>query len=149
MEYVVEFEGTRAAYLRGYYFAAHRVGGWPYITWDIRSYASISALPGARIYVQDFRANDEIRKLIVAMEAKYHARNIVNTYINDNLLRFQAGIRAGKTPTQIENEKFGDIMSNLGYGHVEAFDKGYPTGNWKEVAIHWCKLGQDLCGGTV
>lgn len=149
MEYVVEFEGTRAAYLRGYYFASHRIGGWPYITWDIRSYTTLSSMPGCRIYVQNFRANDEIRRLILAMEAKYHTKNIVNSYINDNLSRFQAGIRANKTSQQIEKEKFGSMMENLGYRHVEAHDKGYPQGSWKELAVHWCKLEQDLCGGRL
>ena len=30
--YVVQFKGTRAAYLRGYYHPNHRAGGWPFIS---------------------------------------------------------------------------------------------------------------------
>ena len=71
------------------------------------------------------------------------------SYINDNLLRFQAGIRAGKTPQQIAKDKSMGMMESLGYTHVEAHDKGYPSGSWKEVAVHWCKLEQDLCGGPL
>jgi hypothetical protein len=39
-QYIVEFEGSRAAYLRGMYKHHHRKGGWPYVYWDIRSYTN-------------------------------------------------------------------------------------------------------------
>lgn len=145
-QYVVDFHGTRAAYLRGYYKPYHPMGGWPYISWDIRSYANHPSSPSTRIYVQDFRAHDEIKKLIVAMEQIYGTKNIVNTYINDNLLRFQNGLRANQSPQAIEKNWSKGMMELLGYNFVEAFDTGHPEGNWSGVSVHWCKLEQDLRG---
>jgi len=142
--YIVEFAGTRAAYLVGFYEPRHIRHGWPYIYWSIRSYAPCST--GARVYVQDFFAHEEIRKLIVAMEGVYGTSNILNSYINDNLLRFQAGVRAGKTPQEIEKAWSRGLMEGLGYCHVEANDTGGPKGSWKSVAVHWCKHKQDLRG---
>lgn len=146
MEYIVEFNGTRAAYLYGYFKPNHPVGGWPYIWWDIRSYANHPNNSNIRIYVNDFRARDEIRKLIIAMEGVNGTANIVNKYINDNLLRFQMGIKSKKTPQKIEKEWSQGLMESLGYNHVEAFDIGYPKGTWKQVEVHWCKKKQDLRG---
>lgn len=76
-EYVIEFEGTRAAYLKAYYQEQHRRYGWPYISWDIRSYATLPQFSDARVYVESFRAHAEIKKLIQAMEAEYGSRNIL------------------------------------------------------------------------
>lgn len=87
-QYVVEFNGTRAAYLRGYYKARHPIGEWPFIWGDIRSYVNHPTNSNTRVYVKGFYAHEEIRKLILAMERIYGTRNIVNSYINDNLLRF-------------------------------------------------------------
>ncbi|MGD8939521.1 MAG: hypothetical protein PVJ72_09080 [Gammaproteobacteria bacterium] len=148
MQYIVEFEGTRAAYLRGYYKSYHPIGGWPYISWDIRSYANHPSSPSTRVYVRDFRAHTEIKKLILAMESVYGTKNIVNSYINDNLLRFQNGIRAKNTPQEIEKAWSRGMMESLGYSYVEAFDTSHPTGNWNGVSVHWCKMEQDLRGGA-
>lgn len=145
-EYVVEFVGTRAAYIKGFYKHRHPIYEWPYIHWDIRSYATSSFDPSVRIYVQGFYAREEIRKMILALEGVYGSTNILNSYINDNLLRFQLGIRLNKTPQQIEKEWSQGLMESLGYHHVEAFDTGYPKGRWREVAAHWCKKNQDLRG---
>ena len=144
MEYMVAFNGTRAAYLRGFYEPRHPFYGKPHIHWDIRSYTNSSVNPTVRIYVNGFRANDEIRKLILAMEGVHGTSNIINKYINDNLLRFQLGIKSKKTPQQIEKEWSKGLMESLGYHHVEATDIGYPKGHWKEVEVHWCKKKQDL-----
>ena len=145
-DYVVEFSGTRAAYLYGYYKHRHPAGGWPYIYWDIRSYTNSIVNPDVRVYVNGFWARDEIRKMILAMEGVYGTKNIVNKYINDNLLRFQLGIKTRKTPQKIEHEWSQGLMEKLGYLYVEAFDTGYPKGGWREVAVHWCKRKQDLRG---
>ncbi len=141
--YVVEFEGTRAAYLRGMYKHRHRAGGWPYIYWDIRSYAGHPSNPGTRVYVSGFKAHDELRKMINAMENIYGTKNIVNTYINDNLMRFQTGIMQKKTPQQIEKQWSQGLMESMGYKYVEASDVGYPKGSWKGVASHWHKNPED------
>ena len=144
MEYVVEFQGTRAAYLYGYYKPRHPILGRPFISWDIRSYANNPANPSIRVYVSSFRAHNELRRLILAMERVYGTSNIVNKYINDNKLRFQLGIKANKSPEQIEKEWSQGLMESLGYHHVEAADTGYPKGTWKEIDVHWCKNAQDL-----
>ncbi len=145
--YTVEFEGTRAAYLVGYFNECHRQYGWPYIYWDIRSYITVPQFPGSRIYVENFFAHAEIKKLIQTLEDKYGTGNVFNSYINDNLKRFQQGIQSQKTPTQIETDWSRGMMESLGFRHVEAFDKGYPAGKWYEVAVHWTKLAQNLRGG--
>ncbi len=146
MEYVVEFQGTRAAYLRGYYKARHPMGGWPYISWDIRSYVNSPSNSEVRVYLGDFRAHNELKKLIVAMEGFYGTKNILNTYINDNLSRFQIGVRSNKTPEEIEKAWSKGMMESLGYKYVEAFDVGHPKGSWKGASVHWCKLSVDLRG---
>lgn len=147
-EYVVEFEGTRAAYLKGYHHDHHRRFGWPYISWDVRSYTTVPQFPDLRVYVESFRAHNEIKKLIQVMEAEFNTGNVYNSYINDNLKRFQSGIRGQKTVTQIESEWSRGMMEGLGFRHVEGFDSGYPQGNWAEVHVHWAKLEQDLKGGA-
>jgi hypothetical protein len=144
-EYVVIFEGTRAAYLKGYY-KNHVVHGWPYIGWDIRSYADHPSIPKTRVYVNGFIAHDEIRKMVVAMERVYGVSNIYNNYINDNLNRVQNGIRAGRSIQEIEKIWSKGLMESLGYHFVEAFDTGHPKGNWKEIHVHWCKFEKDLRG---
>ncbi len=143
-QYVVEFIGTRAAYLRGHYTPNHVRYGWPYIHWDIRSYATHPENKALRIYVKEFWANDEIKKLIFAMEGVYGTTNILNSYINDNLLRFQMGIRIGKTPQEIEKKWSNGLIESLGYRFVEAFDSGNTKGSWLEVKSHWCKHAKDL-----
>lgn len=148
-KYVVEFSGTRAAYIYGSYKSRHPIYGWSYIHWDVRSYANHPANSTVRVYVQDFRARDEIRKLINAMEGYYGTSNIYNSYINDNLLRFQAGIGKKKSPSQIEKEWSQGLMEGLGYNYVEAFDEGHPRGHWRDVKVHWCKKKQDFGGGHV
>jgi hypothetical protein len=145
-QYVVEFQGTRAAYLRGYYKSRHPKGGWPFIWWDVRSYANHPNNSNVRVYVKDFYAHEEIRKLIVSMERIYGTKNIVNAYINDNLMRFQMGINTGKSPQQIEVNWSKGMMEHLGYKHVEAFDTGLPVGKWRGVSVHWCKNAIDLRG---
>ncbi len=144
MEYVVAFNGTNAAYLKGYYKQRHPYFQKPYIYWDIRSYANSPNNSTVRVYVNGFRAHNEIRRLILAMESANGTNNIINKYINDNLLRFQMGIKTNKTPQQIEKEWSKGLMESLGYRHVEAKDIGYPKGHWKEVEVHWCKNKQDL-----
>ena len=143
-EYVVEFQGTRAAYIRGYYKSNHPMGGWPYIWWDIRSYANHPVNKSARVYVQDFRANHEIKRLVLAMEREYGTSNILNSYINDNLLRFQLGIKTKRTPHDIEKAWSNGFMESMGYNYVEAFDTGHPKGAWNDVKVHWCKKKSDL-----
>ncbi len=143
-EYIVTFQGTRAAYIRGFYKQRHPMFGWPYISWDVRSYANHPNNDQIRVYVQNFRAHEEIRKLIVAMERIYGTSNILNKYINDNLLRIQMGIKAKKAPHQIEKEWSKGLMESLGYKHVEVKDTGYPEGNWRDAAAHWCKNKKDL-----
>lgn len=83
------------------------------------------------------------------MEGVYGTSNIYNSYVNDNLLRFQMGIINRKTPQQIAKEWSQGLMESLGFHHVEAFDTGYPKGSWKEVKVHWCKSPKDLGGGDV
>lgn len=143
-QYIVEFKGTRAAYLRGYYKARHPLGGWPYISWDVRSYASHPKFKEKRVSLQGFWASQEIRKMIRIMEGTYGTSNIVNTYVNDNLLRFQSGIRANKVPQEIEKSWSKGMMESLGYEYIEANDTGSPKGEWRGVTVHWCKSEQDL-----
>lgn len=71
-------------------------------------------------------------------------RVVFNKYINDNLLRFQIGIKAGKTPQEIEKVWSIGLMEGLGYRYVKAEDTGHPIGRWKEVSVHWCKHERDL-----
>ncbi len=145
-KYIVEFSGTRAAYLYGSYELKHIKYGWPYIHWDIRSYANHPNNSDMRVYVNGFRAPNELKKLIRAMEDMYGTSNIFNTYINDNLFRFQSGIKLKKTPQQIEKEWSQGLMESLGYQNVEAFDCGRPENCWNDVKVHWCKKKQDLRG---
>lgn len=143
-EYIVEFQGTRAAYIRGYYKEKHPLAGWPFMWWDVRSYTNHPNNDAIRTYVQGFYAHQEIKKLILSMEQEYGVSNILNSYINDNLLRLQLGIKSGKTPQEIEKEWSKGMMESLGYQHVEAFDTGHPKGGWKEAKSHWCKKKNDL-----
>lgn len=142
-QYIVEFEGTRAAYLRGYYESTHRSGKWPYIHWDIRSYANHPNDKNKRVYVRGFYAHDELQKMIQRMEHRFGVKNIVNTYINDNLLRLQAGASMKKTPSQIEREWSKGMMEKLGYKYVEAIDTSPRKGAWQGAKVHWYKLAQD------
>lgn len=142
-QYIVEFRGTRAAYLRGYYEPVHRAGRWPFISWDIRSYTNHPQDPTKRVYVNGFYAHQELKKMIQRMEQRYGVKNIVNTYINDNLLRLQIGIRAGKSPSKIENEWSKGMMESLGYHHVEALDTGTQKGAWQGAKVHWFKKKED------
>lgn len=80
------------------------------------------------------------------MESVYGTTNILNTYINDNLVRFQMGIKAGKAPQEIEKVWSRGLMESLGYRFVEANDTDGPKGNWNGVAVHWCKYQRDLQG---
>lgn len=142
-QYVVEFKGTRAAYLRGYYEPTHRAGRWPFIHWDIRSYANHPTDPTKRVYVSGFYAHQELRKMIRRMEQRYGVKNIVNTYINDNLIRLQVGIRAGKTPSKIEKDWSKGMMESLGYHYIEALDTGITKGAWQGAKVHWFKNKED------
>lgn len=142
-QYAVEFKGTRAAYLRGYYEPSHRMGRWPFIHWDIRSYVNHPQDPTKRVYVAGFYAHQELKKMIQRMEQRYGVKNIVNTYINDNLLRLQIGIRAGKTPSEIEKNWSKGMMASLGYHHVEALDVGTKKGAWQGAKVHWFKQKED------
>lgn len=142
-QYIVEFKGTRAAYLRGYYEASHRIGRWSYIYWDIRSYVNDAWNKNKRIYVQDFHAHHELRTMIERMEQRFGTKNIVNKYINDNLLRIQTGITQGKTAIEIEKNWSKGMMESLGYNYVEALDTGAKKGAWHNVTVHWHKLEQD------
>lgn len=143
-EYIVEFQGTRAAYIRGFYKERHPLAGWPFMWWDVRSYANHPNNAAIRTYVQGFYAHQEIKKLIMSMEHEYGVSNILNSYINDNLLRLQMGIKSGKTSQEIEKKWSKGLMESLGYQHVEVFDTGHPKGKWKEAKSHWCKKKQDL-----
>jgi hypothetical protein len=143
-EYVIEFVGTRAAYIRGFYKERHPLCGWPYIYWDVRSYANHPRDASTRVYVQGFYAHKEIKRLIQAMEQEYGTSNILNSYIQDNLLRFQMGIKTGKAPEEIERTWSKGMMESLGYRYVEAFDAGFPKGEWRDVKSHWCKKQHDL-----
>ena len=145
-EYVVEFSGTRAAYLYGFYKPHHPIARWPYIYWDIRAYTNHPADSSMRIYVNGFRARDELRRLIVSMESIYGTSNIVNKYIKDNLFRVQSGIKAGKSIQDIEKTWSQGLMESLGYNYVEGFDIGFPKGTWEEVEVHWCKNRRDIRG---
>ena len=144
-EFRVEFQGTRAAYLFGEYHSNHTIGRWPYISWDIRAYANNPVDPNMRIYVQGFRAHNEIRKLILAMQSFYGTRNIVNSYINDNLQRFKMGLAAKKTVDQIEKEWSKGLMESLGYNHVEA--SGFQKNRLDSVKVHWYKSAGDALNG--
>lgn len=53
-QYIVGFESSRAAYLRGFFKPHHPIYGWPYIGWDIHSYTNHPAEPMLRVYVQGF-----------------------------------------------------------------------------------------------
>ena len=145
--YIVEFNGTRAAYLRGFFEHRHRIGGWPFIHWDIRSYAVSPLDNKTRIYVQNFRAHSELKRLIMAMEGFHGTQNILNGYINDNLVRFHSGIRAGRTVTDIELAWSKGLMENLGYRFVEALGQGSNPCDWHKTEVHWCKQERDLIGG--
>ncbi|TPD49614.1 MAG: hypothetical protein C9355_15105 [Thalassolituus maritimus] len=80
------------------------------------------------------------------MQKLYGTSNIVNSYINDNLARFRAGVNAGRTPEEIELAWSKGLMESLGYKHVEAFDTGMPKGSWNGVSVHWCKSPGDMRG---
>jgi len=144
-EFRVEFQGTRAAYLFGEYHTHHSIGHWPYISWDVRSYANHPNNKDMRVYVSSFRAHHEIRRMIVAMQAHYGTSNIVNGYINDNLQRFKIGIAAKKSPQQIEKQWSKGMMESLGYKYIEAF--GAPKGTWDSVKVHWFKNQKDAIDG--
>jgi hypothetical protein len=145
-QYIVEFQGTRAAYLRGFYEPQHRRFGWPYLYFDVRSYITHPQFPGARIYVKDFYAHNEIKKMILAMEGHYGTSNIYNSYINDNLARIRSGIKAGRSIEAIEKEWSKGMMECMGYRHVEALQMDGTPDTWSKVMVHWCKNEQDLRG---
>lgn len=136
IEYRVEFKQTRAAYLYGYYSPVHRVGRWPYLSWNIRAYAN-APNTGQRVYISGFRAHDEIQKMLTIMNSHYAARHVVNEYILDNLSRFKAGLLTKKTPEEIEREWSHGMMESMGYPYVEAIDRGLPKGAWNGVEVHW------------
>ena len=69
VEFRVEFQGTRAGYLFGEYHQRHPLGGWPFISWDVRSYVNSLQNPGMRIYVSGFYAHNEIKRMIIAMQS--------------------------------------------------------------------------------
>ena len=144
-EFRVEFQGTRAAYLFGEYHANHSKGHWPYISWDVRSYANHPDNKNMRVYVSSFRAHHEIRRMIVAMQDYYGTSNIVNSYINDNLHRFRTGVATNRTPQQVEKAWSKGMMESLGYNYVEA--SGAPTGTWNAVKVHWYKHQKDAVYG--
>jgi len=142
-QYVVEFKGTRAAYLRGSHNHSYRYGGWSYIEWDIRSYAEHPTEKNKRVYVKDFYAHAELKKLIQRMEQKFGTKNILNTYINDNLLRLKAGIQMGKTIEEIERLWSKGMMEQLGYKYVEALDEESIKNETYGTKIHWFKSSLD------
>ena len=142
-QYRVSFSGTRAAYLRAYYEPTHRKYRWPHIYWDIRAYANHPREAGTRVYIHGFKAHDEIRKMIMTMQ-KYHSfKNILNSYILDNLTRVQLAIKTGKKPEEIERRWSNGMMESLGYKHVELIDAGLPKGSWRDVKSHWFKVETD------
>ncbi len=142
-EYRVEFDGTRAAYLIGLYNPSHRLGRWPYISWEVRAYANNPANANQRVYVRGFHASKEIKRMLRAMGEYYNTNNVCNSYINDNQLRFKTGMQINKTPEQIEREWSKGLMESLGYQYVEARDSGHPKGQWNGVESHWFKLERD------
>ena len=136
-EFRVEFQGTRAAYLFGEYHQSHRFGNWPYISWDIRSYANNPQSSNMRVYVSSFRAHNEIRRLVSSMQAYYGTRNVVNSYINDNLKRFKIGVASKKSYEQIEKEWSRGLMESMGYSNVEASVSLNHAND--SVKVHWYK----------
>ena len=60
------------------------------------------------MYVQDFYAHRELQTMIGRMEQRFGTKNIVNKYINDNLLRIQLGVKRGKAPEALERVVQGD-----------------------------------------
>jgi hypothetical protein len=145
-QYIVEFQGARAAYLRGFYEPNHRRFGWPYISWDVRSYITHPQFPGSRIFVRDFFAHNEIKKMILAMEGFYGTTNIYNSYINDNLARVRNGLKAGKSIDAIEKEWSKGMMESIGYRRAEALQVQGEPDTWSKIMVHWCKHEQDLRG---
>lgn len=143
-QYIVEFQGTRAAYLRAFYEPQHRRFGWPYISWDVRSYITHPQFPGARIYVRDFFAHTEIKRMVLAMEGYYGTTNIYNSYINDNLARVRNGIRTGKSIEAIEKEWSKGMMESIGYRRAEALQVQGEPDTWSKIMVHWCKHDHDL-----
>lgn len=144
-EFRVEFQGTRAAYIFGEYHSHHPIGGWPYISWDVRAYANHPQKHETRVYVDGFRAHNEIRRLILSMQSFYGTKNIINSYINDNLRRFKLGIASNKSVDQIEKGWSQGLMESLGYNYVEA--SGSPKGTWQHVKVHWFKDPEDALNG--
>ncbi len=141
--YIVSFKDTKAAYLYGMYNHRHTRFGWSYLSWDIRAYTQHPQNASARVYMHGFRAQNEIKRMIHQMEIKFGTKNTLNTYINDNLTRFQLGIKTGKTPEQIERQSSNGTMESLGYKFVEPIDIGHIKGKWDKVAVHWFKHDSD------
>lgn len=135
--YVVQFDGTRAAYLVGYYGEGYRTHSCPHIHWDIRSYTDHPDDKDKRIYVNGFRADSELRKMIQKMEERRGTKNIINSYVNDNLIRVRLGLSMGKTLAEIEKEWSKGMMERLGYRHVEALELSH------SVVVHWYKTKGD------
>jgi hypothetical protein len=77
--------------------------------------------------------------MLTIMHVTHALRHVANSYINDNLARFKAGLLANKTAEQIERNWSQGLMESLGYHHVEAFDRGLPKGKWNKVEVHWIK----------
>ena len=98
-----------------------------------------------RIYVQGFHAHNELRRLITSMQGFYGTKNIVNSYINDNLQRFRLGMAQKKSVDQVEKEWSRGMMESLGYKYVEA--SGSPKGTWHSVKVHWFKDQKDALNG--
>lgn len=144
-EFRVEFQGTRAAYLFGEYHVNHPIGRWPFISWDVRAYANNPSDPKTRVYIREFRAHNELRRLISTMESFYGTQNIVNSYINDNLHRFRLGLAQKKSIDQIEKAWSKGMMESLGYKHVEASLS--PKGTCNSVKVHWYKDKKDSLNG--
>ena len=144
-EFRIEFQGTRAAYIFGGYHSRHSIGGWPFISWDVRAYANNPQNPNMRVYVSGFYAHEEIKRLITTMEGHYGTRNVLNSYINDNLQRFKMGIAQKKTVDQVEKAWSKGMMESLGYQHVEA--SGLHKETWNSVKVHWFKDVKDALNG--
>jgi hypothetical protein len=137
--YMINFEGTRAAYLAARYNHPSFRCPYPYIDWDIRSYAKHPHKTNMRVYVHEFRLQKEIPVMIKKMEERYNTSHCYNKYVNDNLQRLQTGIKQGKSPEQLELIKSNGMMESLGYTYVDVLDRGNPKGEWRDIYVHWCK----------
>ncbi|MBX2808139.1 MAG: hypothetical protein KTR20_05850 [Cellvibrionaceae bacterium] len=122
-QYRVDFQHTRAVYLRAYYEHRHPKYGWPFIHWQMRSstYGSDAQQTLQPISVQDFNPRAEIRRMLETMTRVYPVKHLLYSCSSAQQRQIALCLWAP------------GIMDALGYTQVELIEQP-DAGN---SGIHW------------